>query len=209
MNNINTTNPDIARVVTIVRYVDINFNVNNVLYESHHLIPNTLLETPIHEPIYLGISNSKKRYNVIYDWTYNNVSYPILVPDINTTYQASLILLTIPDEQAHILCDSYGKQRMGSFYNLTFTYPLYFKATTIEIDSDIEKEVLVDPTYVVNQDNTYTHQMNFVITDPILIPGIPKNYTITLELYKDLLKTKYIGSITLSANISSTITPGD
>ena len=58
-----------------------DFNVNNVLYESYQLIPNTILETPIHEPIYLGISNSKKRYNVIYDWTYNIVSHPILVPD--------------------------------------------------------------------------------------------------------------------------------
>ena len=203
MNNLS----NIHKIVKIIEYVDINFNINNETYRSYHLIPNTLLEVPVKEPIYLGIINNKKNYNVAYDWIHNNVSYPPLVPNVNTTFQALLVLLTIPSAQAYILCDANDNQTMGTNYNLCFSYPLYFKATTIE--NLIEKEVLVDVIYIINQDNTYTHQLSFYISDVNLMPGASKNYSINLELYKDLLKTKYIGSITIEAQISSTVSPGD
>lgn len=128
MNNIS----NISQIIKIIKYVDINFNLNNDTYRSYHLVPNTLLDVPVKEPIYLGIINNKKNYNVTYDWIHNNVSYPILVPSIDTTYQALLILLTIPNKQARIVCDSYNHQSMGETYILLFDYPLYFKATTIE-----------------------------------------------------------------------------
>lgn len=203
MNNIS----NISQIIKIIKYVDINFNVNNDTYRSYHLVSNTLLDVPVKEPIYLGIINSKKNYNVTYDWIHNNVSYPLLVPSIDTTYQALLIPLTIPNEQARIVCDSYNHQSMGQTYILLFDYPLYFKATTIE--DLIEKEVLVDVVYTINQDNTYNHELSFNISDVNIIPGTPKDYVINLELYKDLLKTKYIGTIQIEAQISSTVIPGD
>lgn len=206
MNNKNIQNN--MRIVEVVTYVNISFAFNQSRIETISQIPGSEMLLPqVEDPVYDGVVNSRKKYRVLYDWKKNNITIPILVPNISSTYDAYYCPIDIPNVQTIIYYSEYGEQTMPSSFILNSNYPLYFRGSTIE--NGITKDVYVNSTYSPSSSGQYIHTLNFVVSFVDLGAGEQKTYSVDLKLYKDNIHSKYLGKITLGVKVVSTAGPGE
>lgn len=208
MNNGNRNNQTTLRIVTVVSYVNISFVFNQSQTEIISQIPGSeMIKPQVKDPVYDRTVNGIKYYNVLYDWKNNNVSIPLLVPNINSSYEADYIEIDIPNSQVIINYSEYGDQTMPSLFILNSDYPLYFKGSTVE--NGTTKDVYVNSACSLNANERYSHNMGFVVSNVDLEPGTQKTYSVDLKIYKDVIKSKYLGKINFSVKVVSTAGPGE
>lgn len=208
MNNENRNLQNTLRIVTVVSFVNISFVFNQSRTENISQIPGSeMIKPQVEDPVYDGIVNGRKYYNVLYDWKNNGVSIPLLVPNINSSYDADYKEIDIPNSQTIINYSEYGDQTMSSLFILNSDCPLYFKGSTVE--NGITKDVYVNSVCSLNANERYSHNMGFVVSNVDLDAGEQKTYSVDLKIYKDVIKSKYLGKINLSVKVVSTAGPGE
>lgn len=196
------------RIVTVVSYVNISFVFNQSRTENISQIPGSeMIKPQVEDPVYDRIVSDRKYYNVLYDWKNNGVSIPLLVPNINSSYDADYKEIDIPNSQTIINYSEYGVQTMSSLFILNSDCPLYFKGSTVE--NGITKDVYVNSVCSLNANERYSHNMGFVVSNADLEAGGQKTYSVDLNIYKDVIKSKYLGKINFSVKVVSTAGPGE
>lgn len=208
MSNENRNIQSGLRIVTVVSYVNISFVFNQSRTENISQIPGSeMIKPQVEDPVYDRIVSDRKYYNVLYDWKNNGVSIPLLVPNINSSYDADYKEIDIPNSQTIINYSEYGVQTMSSLFILNSDCPLYFKGSTVE--NGITKDVYVNSVCSLNANERYSHNMGFVVSNADLEAGGQKTYSVDLNIYKDVIKSKYLGKINFSVKVVSTAGPGE
>ena len=96
MNNENRNLQNTLRIVTVVSFVNISFVFNQSRTENISQIPGSeMIKPQVEDPVYDGIVNGRKYYNVLYDWKNNGVSIPLLVIIIDDSLELTTSVGTI------------------------------------------------------------------------------------------------------------------
>lgn len=206
-NNIYINNSSVIKVVNVINKVNIEYYVNGILKYDTYQSPGDLL-TNYNEIEFVGSVGSNKKYNIIYSWKNGNVDMPLLVPEYYEAYSANVCELLVPADDILILYED-GEQFMDdNEFTMNSQEPLYFSAYTLT-DGSIKKVSINSIISYSQSTNIYEHTASFFINNPIYQGGAPKTYEVVLKIYKDHLKTKYLGSINLSIILSDTFGPGE
>ena len=196
------------KIVTIVKYVTITFNFPSGDYETMRLIPGSNFSDylPIKELYLEDHSDHKYFYHAIYEWVNNNVPIPLLVPNTNKTYIAEVCNIEFPDTAAVINYSQNGEQAMANEYKVYSYSPLYFTGITSE--GGIDKEVFITVDCRLSG-GRYEYNLQFYVSNAIIVPGTPKSYLTTISLFKDYICSKYLGEVQITINIVSSAGPGE
>ncbi|MBP5407852.1 MAG: hypothetical protein J6Y42_01770 [Bacilli bacterium] len=205
-NNIIVNNSDVAKVIKIVKYVNITFSTNPS--NPQKLIPGSYFRDflPLNVVEFDYNSDHRNYYKTVYDWKNNNVSIPLLVPNTNKTYIADYCEFDFSDLDAVINYSQTGQQTMARVYEVYSDEPLYFTATTTE--GNETKEVYVNATCSLNS-NRYKYSLSFYVSDVSVVPGTPKTYTTIISLFKDYNCSKYLGEVQIEIIVVSSAGPGE
>ena len=185
-DNLKIDGNDVTKIITVLKYVNINFSENNTKQ-----VPGSNLEVP-----FIDISNTKsdndyKYYKVLYSWHHLGVDAPLLVPNVDTTYEANWCNIKATNSNITLTVDEYGHQFQSPSFYIISDEPLYFRGTTND------------------EDNKYKMSLTIYINGVILTPGTPKNFVVKLLIYKDYSCSKYIGSININVTMIKPSGPGE
>lgn len=103
--------------------------------------------------------------------------------------------------------DEYDHQIQDKNFYMYADYPLYFKGQTN--DGAIEKNVRIESTVLLDENNKYKMLMKIYINGVLVIPGTPKDFTVKVKIYKDYSCEKYIGYINVNVTMIKTTGPGE
>ena len=152
-------------------------------------------------------SNSEKHYRILYNWLHGQLTAPILVPKVNSNYTSQICELSVPNTII-ILIYNNGEQSMNDSFVMKATYPLYFSAyyykNSVSYETNINSII-----HFRSYTNKYEHDITLSINDSDYQEGTTSNYSVCVRIYKDHLKTKYLGEIELRVRMTSTICPGE
>ena len=208
MSDENRNLQNTLRITNVVNYVNISFVFNQSRTDTILQIPGSeMIKPQVEDPVYDRTVNGRKYYNVLYEWKNDDVSIPLLVPNINSSYDAVYKEFDIPNSQTIINYNEYGNQIMSPAFFLNSDSPLYFKGSTVE--NGITKDVYINSVCSLNANEKYSHHLDFIISNVDLGAGEQKTYSVNLKIYKDIVKSKYLGKITLSVKVVSTAGPGE
>ena len=203
-DNLIINNKDVAKVVTILKYVTITFDEISIVRKA---IPGEVIDVPTVDVIKKSTSNDQTIYQLLYDWKSGNVSMPILAPNTDKTYTPSWCIIKVPNENVNLVFSSSGTQTQSSTYLINSEEPLYIKGETM--DGSIKRNVTVDNSISIANNNTYNLSLTFNINGIAVGLGTQKTYTVKLSLYKDRICSKYIGYINIIIKVTSSVGPGE
>lgn len=201
-DNLKIDGKDVTKIIIVLKYVNINFSENNTKQ-----VPGSILEVP-----FIDISNTKsdndyKYYKVLYSWHHLGVDAPLLVPNVDTTYEANWCNIKATNSNITLTVDEYGHQFQSPSFYIISDEPLYFIGATN--DGAIQKDVKVNSVITNDEDNKYKMSLTIYINGVILTPGTPKNFVVKLLIYKDYSCSKYIGSININVTMIKPSGPGE
>ena len=203
-NNLTINDKNIAKVITVLKYVNISFSETA---DSTKQIPGTSLETPFIDVLSIGTDDDYKFYKLLYGWCHLGVDAPLLVPNVDTTYEANWCSIKATNSNITLTVDEYGHQFQSPSFYIISDEPLYFRGTTN--DGAIQKDVKVNSVITNDEDNKYKMSLTIYINGVILTPGTPKNFVVKLLIYKDYSCSKYIGSININVTMIKPSGPGE
>lgn len=203
-NNLTINDKNIAKVITVLKYVNISFSETA---DSTKQIPGTSLETPFIDVLSIGTDDDYKFYKLLYGWSHLGVDAPLLVPNVDTTYEANWCNIKATNSNITLTVDEYGHQFQSPSFYIISDEPLYFRGTTN--DGAIQKDVKVNSVITNDEDNKYKMSLTIYINGVILTPGTPKNFVVKLLIYKDYSCSKYIGSININVTMIKPSGPGE
>lgn len=197
-----------TRTVSSINYVDVSFvyNPSRTIIITQIAGSEMVIPQPDNYTSYT-IVNSRRKYQILYNWISGNSNIPLLVPNNDISYSAFYCDVDIPNSQIIIDYDEQEGQSMATSFTLVSDYPLYFRGTTEE--NNIKKDVFIDSVCSIRSDGRYEHQMDFTVSNADVEAGGQKEYDITMKLYKDLICSKCLGTITINVKAISTIGPGE
>ena len=203
-NNLTINDKNIAKVITVLKYVNISFSETA---DSTKQIPGTSLETPFIDVLSIGTDDDYKFYKLLYGWSHLGVDAPLLVPNVDTTYEANWCSIKATNSNITLTVDEYGHQFQSPSFYIISDEPLYFRGTTN--DGAIQKDVKVNSAITNDEDNKYKMSITIYINGIVLTPGTPKNFVVKLLTYKDYSCSKYIGSININVTMIKPSGPGE
>ena len=202
-------NRNVRDVLVIVKYAKISFTYNFIspVTVENNLIVGEALTPPLLSPLETYEETGRIDYYVIYDWLNNGDSIPLLVPNSDTNYTASYCNFDIPDSTTIIMVDGQGNQSLVNDYILKSEKPLYFTGSTI--DSTITKEVSISFIRTMDNNGKYVHNLSFYVNNANVPSGGEKQFTVDMKIYKDMICSKYLGTISFNIKLVSTVGPGE
>lgn len=202
-------NRNVRDVLVLVKYVNISFtyNFSPQTTDQMSMIVGGVLTPPLLNPLETYEETGRIDYYVIYDWLNNGDSIPLLVPNTDTNYVASYCNLDIPSSTTVITVDENGNQSVVGDFLLNSEKPLYFTASTI--DNQVVKEVYVSSIRSLDNQGNYIHELSFYVSNANVQAGSQKQLTVDMKLFKDMICSKYLGTISFNINLVSTVGPGE
>lgn len=201
-------NSNVAQIVKIIKYITLSFIDTYETIPSQQRVPGEFLEFFSIDPVYIQTIGNNKQYSLFYDWVHNNVSMPLLVPNTNTTYTALRCEVLVPNGTINMSVNEYGGQTLDNLFRVICINPLYFTAVTSE--NNIDKPFAISQSIILDtQTNKYLHNLLFDISDANVVPGTPKQYVVRLSIYKDKLRSKYLGTISFTFELVKTTGTGE
>lgn len=197
-----------SRLVSLINFVNVSFvyNSNRTIIITQIAGSEMIKPQPDNYTNFI-IENNRRKYQILYNWINGNSSIPLLVPNNDISYNAFYCNIDIPNYQVIINYNEQEIQVMATSFKLFSDFPLYFKGTTKE--NNIKKDVFIDSNCSIKSDGRYEHQIDFTITNVDLEAGEQKEYDITMGLYKDLICSQCLGTITINVKVINTIGPGE
>ena len=207
-NEIKINGKMVAKVATVIKYVTINFveTINNTTTSTNQ-IPGMVLEKPTLAVTSTGNDNQYKYYKVLYSWKHQGVDAPMLVPNTEATYTSNFCNMKATNSKITLTLDEYDHQIQDKNFYIHADYPLYFKGQTN--DGAIEKNVIIESTVLLDENNKYKMLIKIYINGVLVIPGTPKDFTVKVKIYKDYSCEKYIGYINVNVTMIKTTGPGE
>ena len=203
-NNLTINDKNIAKVITVLKYVNISFSETA---DSTKQIPGTSLETPFIDVLSIGTDDDYKFYKLLYGWSHLGVDAPLLVPNVDTTYEANWCSIKATNSNITLTVDEYDHQFQSPSFYIISDEPLCFRGETY--DNAVKKNVKIDSVVLLDSNNKYKMTVNTYINGVVLVAGTPKNFVVKLLIYKDYSCSKYIGSININVTMIKPSGPGE
>lgn len=204
-NNLIINDENVAKIVTILKYVTLTFNDNIPIVRKE--VPGEIMDKPFIGIINNGTDTTFKYYKILYSWLHGTEDAPIIVPNNDEIYNPNWCNIKVSNYTLNIFYDQNGNQHQDSTFNVYSDEPLYFKGETQE--GGVTRNVKIRGPILLESNNKYRMPLSFIVNGVVVSPGIPKNFTVKVSIYKDRICSKYLGYINVSVKIINTSGPGE
>lgn len=204
-SNLIIKDQSVAKVVTVLKYVTLTFNGDKQVIKRQ--IPGEITEKEKIDIKFVSQENVNNNYKILYNWLYNDIEAPLLVPNIDEDYYPNWCYMWVPVEAVLLYYNSSNYQTQEKDFIIRSTKPLYFKGETL--DGNLVKNVSINRTIKTENENDFRVNLTFNIKDINVIPGSTKTFQVKLSIYKDHIFSKYLGYINISVKVTSTTGPGE
>ena len=202
-NNLTINDSSVEKIVTVLKYVTINFN-DQTNYKTTQ-IPGTPLEKKFINIKKVSQSTDYITYKIHFNWINNGVSAPLLVPSIDTTYTSEYCNMQVVNKTVEILYNNNAQNQYTDFYIIS-SEPLYFTGKTF--DGAVLKTIKVTNNITIFDTNKYKMNLAFFINGLGTLDNT-KSFNGIISVYKDYACEKYLGDITININVITNTGPGE
>lgn len=206
-DNLIINDKNVARVLTVLKYVTLTFHGDLTVVKKQ--IPGEVINAPVVDAQKDPVSDYNENYNyyyLLYNWEKGGLPMSLLVPNIDTDYDAYWCSIKVPKSELQIVYSTYDQTQVGS-YVINSQKPLYIRGETM--DGSILRNVTINNNMTVASDNSYNLNLAFNINGASVAAGTSKIFDVKLSFYKDRICTKFIGLIYINIKLFNSTGPGE